>query len=204
MQHIKSAFARLKSAACAVQQTSQAQVTKRQTRYEYMSGPMFFLAQQIVRAMQDAGYPAFIWCHYRPPEQQQIEFDEGDSRARPWRSAHQFLEAVDIVHPKLYWDAPLEYWQTLNSCVRIVEEKFSVDLVHGYDWGWDSAHIELADWREFRDTIGHATPTVHQCIERFKTVLPKQWKQFERSAAYPLKMANPSFHATAFVYPHKP
>ena len=38
------------------------QVAKRQTRYDYRSGPMKFLGQQIVKAMEDAGFPAFI--HY--------------------------------------------------------------------------------------------------------------------------------------------
>lgn len=158
------------------------QVEKRQTRYNYRNGPMYYLGQQIVKAMEDAGYPAFIHCCYRPPEEQQAAFDRKASKARPFQSPHQYWEAVDIVHPSLFWNAPPDYWEALHDCARVVEERFGVTFEHGFLWGWDSAHIELKDWRNIREKLGNKSPTEAQLDRRFREVLPDQWKQYERSA----------------------
>lgn len=127
------------------------QTPKRQTHYTYTDGPMVYLGQQIVKSMEDAGYPAKIHCSWRSPEEQQLVFNKGRSKARPWQSPHQFFEAVDIVHPSLYWAVSPSYWETLAACVELIALKYDVDLVHGHHWKFtDSAHIELKDWRTQR------------------------------------------------------
>jgi hypothetical protein len=169
------------------------QVTKRQTRFTYTDGPMLYLGQQIVKVMQDAGYPAKIFHHYRTAEQQNLLFAEGRTKARAWQSPHNFCEAVDIVHPSLFWEGVTDdYWDTLYACGKIVEERFGVDLEFGYDWGWDKAHIELKDWRKVRDMkrahmrhTGHmAPPTPKELWHRFQEVLPAVARQAAKAKGF--------------------
>ncbi|UAB90387.1 hypothetical protein I5192_06920 [Ruegeria sp. SCSIO 43209] len=171
------------------------QVPKRQTRYCYKDGPMFYLGQQIVKAMEDAGYPAKISECYRTPERQKQLRIEGRTKAGPWESPHQYYEAVDIIHPSLGWNVSRKYWLTLNACMRVIEAKYGVNLIHGHDWNdngipvyddpeerfYDAAHIQLADWKKQRDrhraTIGlEGKPRPPNQLElwvRFEEVLPE-------------------------------
>lgn len=179
------------------------QVQKRQTRYTYNQGPMYYLGQQIVKAMEDAGYPAKIIENYRTPERQSEVYEKGHSKAGPWQSPHQFYEAVDIVHPSLFWAVTPDYWETLATCVRIVAEKYDVQLTHGHYWTFkDSAHIQLKDWKVFREIVRQrwrdetedwhmmrrhdplseqpmptpTKPTEEELANRFAVVLPNVWK----------------------------
>jgi hypothetical protein len=163
------------------------QAPKRQSMYCYKDGPMYFLGQQIVKAMQDAGYPAMISECYRSPERQaRIKaMGKGRTNAGPWQSPHQYLEAVDIIHPSKGWNVSQEYWDTLATCARIVGDKYGVEFDGGFNWGWDYAHIELENWREFRDSIrarhrhtGEQTPpSAQELAARFEEVLPDVWKR---------------------------
>ena len=156
----------------------------KQRRFDYDSGPMFYLGQQIVRAMQDAGYPARISELYRTPQRQDELQAAGRSKAYAWQSPHQYYEAVDIIHPTLGWDVGPDYWETLASCVRLVAERYDVDLNHGHYWRFkDSAHIELRDWRKVKERLRvqwlanyyepQWPPTPTDLWERFCEVLPK-------------------------------
>lgn len=159
------------------------QVSKRQTRYTYTDGPMYFLGQQIVKVMEDAGYPATIFECYRSPERQtELQGnDEWRTDAGAFNSAHQYFEAVDIVHPSLFWKASSDYWEQLAIAVRIVADKFDVDLNHGHHWPKvDSAHIQLRDWRQFKAVVGISKPTPQQLADRFAQVLPRDWAQYLR------------------------
>lgn len=189
------------------------QEAKVQRRYTYDAGPMLYLGQQIVRAMQDAGYPSRIHCHYRPPGKQAELKEAGHSRASPWDSPHQYYEAVDIIHASKGWGVTDQYWETLASCARIVADKYGVELELGHDWGWDSAHIEVKDWRKFRDLLRQrwlddyaewnnggkvgvlpepTPPTKLELWERFKEVLPKVAREYERrdNAKLPIDTAS--------------
>lgn len=177
------------------------QVPKRQTRFTYDLGPMYFLGQQIVKAMQDAGYPAkILYCHRSADEQRALyakgRTAPGDivTQARPWESPHQYYEAVDIIHPSLAWDVSEDYWEALASCVRIVAERYDALLVHGHEWRFrDSAHIEMADWRfqqaEHRERVmlegKERPPNEAELWARFKSVLPKEAARVERDARAP-------------------
>lgn len=166
------------------------QTPKRQTRYTYCDGPMQFLGQQIVKAMEDAGYPAKIHCLWRSPKKQNAAYYDGFSKARAWQSPHQYLEAVDIIHPGLGWNVTQDYWDHLAACTRIVADRYGVELTGGLDWGWDLAHVELKDWRKVKDREkwreyrqdyekavkeNKATPQLpHDALwERFVEVLPE-------------------------------
>lgn len=155
------------------------QTPKMKHRVGREEGPMKFLADQIVKRMERSGYPAKVYTLYRTPEQQQKEFEEGDSKANAWSSPHQFYEGVDIVHPTEFWKAPKDYWDHLATVSRVVAKEYNVDLVLGYDWGWDSAHIELESWRtvrqrQIRQNGKNYPPTKLELWERFKEILPSE------------------------------
>lgn len=160
------------------------QAHRRLTRYSYRYGPMYYLGQQIVRAMQDAGYPAKIFCCFRDPDDQEDAFERGVSRANSWQSPHQYYEAVDIVHASKFWNVSSDFWDHLHAAAHMVEDRFGVTFEHGYDWGWDKAHVEFKDWRSVRDRIGQRVPTQAELDARFQHVLPKVWKQYKKSRSY--------------------
>lgn len=143
-------------------------------------GPMLFLGDVIVKKMEKAGYPSMIIDGYRSPEKQQKLFDKRPkvTYARPWQSAHQFFEAVCIVHKSKYWNASPEYWETLANVVRTVSREYNVDLTHGHYWRMvDSAHIELTSWRDVQKRNkrngGYHKPTPEELRERFFEILPQ-------------------------------
>lgn len=149
---------------------------KQSVRLSHVDGPMYYLAQQIVKRMGKAGYPSKIYEHFRTPERQWELFNKGRSKAGPWQSPHQFGEACDIAHKSLAWNAPPEYWETLAKVVRVVASEYNVNLVHGHHWKFvDSAHVELADWRLVRAAQGDEPrrPTTEEMAARFKEVLPR-------------------------------
>lgn len=183
------------------------QVPKRQTRFDHTQGPMYYLGQHIVKAMQDSGYPAkILYCHRSAAEQRALYAKGRDApgrivtKARPWMSAHQYFEAVDIIHPGKAWDVPEEYWETLATVVRIVAEKYNVQLDHGHNWRFrDSAHIELVGWREVRDRHrqriafeGEERPPNEQELwDRFCGVLPDVAKRLVKDHRAPRGVETP-------------
>lgn len=148
---------------------------------------MGFLADQIKKEMQRAGYNPKTFILYRSPLQQLEEFNEGDSRAKPYSSAHQYYAAVDIIDTRWAWfgheDAPdgTAFWDTLWDCVALVSEKYKVEFAPRLSW--DAAHVELKHWRTFRDQVGMREPSCHELDEYFARVLPAVWKQYQRSKA---------------------
>lgn len=154
---------------------------KRVTRMNYGDGPMGFLADQICKEMQRAGYAPRIFILFRTPEQQAKEKADGDSRAGPFQSAHQYYCAADIICEKWAWfghkDAPdgTEFWNTLWDCVELVSEKYKVKFSPRLSW--DAAHVQLAEWKEFRSSIGSRKPFQHELDQYFAEVLPSVWKQ---------------------------
>ena len=156
------------------------QDSKLQVGLNRQDGPMMFLADQIVKRMGRSGWPSKVQTGYRSAVKQDEVYAQGRSKARAWQSAHQYFEAVDIVHKSMYWAAPPEYWEQLAIVVRAVGKEYGVDLVHGHYWRFvDSAHIELADWRDVRKgqitKVGsNFRPTKADLLERFKAVLPSE------------------------------
>lgn len=166
---------------------------RQQTRYTYTDGPMYFLGQQIVRKMQQAGWPAKIYECYRTFERQAELYERVPrvTNAQPGESPHQFYEAVDIVHETKYWDVPEKFWEELAAAVRVVGAEYGVVLDHGHDWSFrDSAHIELVGWKRIRERYRsgeeggslspYREPTRDELKRRFIEVLPTVWRQHKR------------------------
>lgn len=157
------------------------QAEKTQTRFTYTEGPMLYIGQQIVKAMQDAGYPAKIVEYYRTPVRQAelLAKKPPVTKAGPFESAHQYMCAVDIVHPAKGWDVSEAYWDTLASCVRNVALKLGVGLDHGHHWRFrDSAHVQLEDWRDFKAVVGVAKPTPEDLEDLWEVLLPEVWGRY--------------------------
>lgn len=156
------------------------------SRYDYSQGPMFFLLQQIVRAMQDAGYPAKIVEFYRSPERQEELYNRRPrvTKARAYESAHQYMCAGDIVHETLGWNVTEDFWSTLASCVRIVADKFDVELEHGHHWRFrDSAHVQLKAWRYFAEGVGKRKPKPSDLFMLWEDTLPSEWQRYMQRSA---------------------
>lgn len=161
---------------------------KRITRMDYRHGPMGFLADQIKKEMQRAGYAPATFCLYRSPEQQRREWLDGDSKARPYQSAHQYYAAADIICERWAWfghaDAPDgdPFWECLWDCVELVSEKFGVEF--DPPLAWDRAHVELTGWEQFRSRVGERPPTREELDAWFAETLPRVWKQHLKSVSY--------------------
>lgn len=175
------------------------QVHKRQARYDYSQGPMYFLGQQILRQMEDAGYPSKIVECYRPAEGQTKNYQNGASKVRAFDSAHQYFEAVDICHKSKGWNVERRYWTALAHAVTVVSEKYNVPLRHGHDWNgngipvpedptetfWDAAHIEIKGWNLHKIKIGNRKPTPQELWARFQEVLPSLARRLEYERRVP-------------------
>lgn len=143
-------------------------------------GPMIYLGHQICKRMEQIGYPSKIAVGYRTPEQQDREFRANRSNAKGWQSPHQFYLAVDICHKFQGWPKDTDpYWDALMTVVANVEADYAVKLTAGKrDWGWDFAHVQLRDWKGFRERckgVGGAyhRPTPTDLYAWFREVLPK-------------------------------
>lgn len=166
------------------------QVTKRQTRYTYTDGPMRFLAQQIVKGMEDAGYPAAIIGFYVSPNDQNRKYVLGQDPHRAFQSPFQYLEAAVINHPTItYENTSIQYWETFEAVVQIVADKFGVRVNHG-DHLEGMGYVELSDWRDFRDVIRKnndgvdRSPFPLELFQRFYEVLPGPAKQYARTPKF--------------------
>ena len=167
-------------------------VSKKQTRFTYTQGPMFYIGQQIVRQMQESGHPCKIFEHYRDASRQATLKAQGASNAGPLQSAHNIGLAVDIIHTTRGWP-PFEdpFWEALRVAGDIVGEKYGIPLVFGYDWGWDAAHIELKhyrrylnSWRPLLEPLDDAQRLAFvqdHYPSLFHAELPSVWKQYLKS-----------------------
>ena len=171
---------------------------KIQTRFTYTNGPMYYVGQQIVRQMQQSGYPCKIHCWIRSPQEQARLKAIKATKAPPWDSPHQYALAVDIIHATRGWppkDDP--FWKALYVASQIVAEKLKIELEYGYNWGWDSAHIELKHFRSYRSeykpqilALEHDKEEVQQNMRHqfvldrlnhmFECELPLVWKQYKK------------------------
>lgn len=158
---------------------------KRITRMRYTMGPMGFLSDQIQKEMQRAGYPVREFNLYRSPDEQAKMKARRVSKAGPFQSAHQYYAATDIIHERWAWFAADEappgetFWDRLWDCAEVVSEKFGVQFSDRLSW--DPAHIQLANWREMKQVVGHEEPNQMQIDWYFQVTLPAVWKQHQRS-----------------------
>lgn len=160
---------------------------KRLTRMRYKEGPMGFLADQIIKEMQRAGYPAREFNLYRSPDEQEKMRDRRVSQVGPFGSAHQYYAASDIIHEKWAWGAAPgapdlhQFWEHLWWCADVVSEKFQVEFSDRISW--DPAHVQLANWKQFKEVCGRPTegPNQTQLDWYFQITLPAVWKQHQKA-----------------------
>lgn len=76
----------------------------------------------------------------RTPEEQKELFEAGKSKTL--NSRHLTGHAVDIVPYPVTWE--YEEFKPVVDAMRKAAEELGVDMVHGYDWGWDAAHHHLS------------------------------------------------------------
>ncbi len=157
---------------------------KRITRMRYGVGPMGFLSDQIMKEMQRAHYPAKEYNLYRSPEAQ-AALSSTVTNAGAYPSGHQYYGASDIIHDRWAWFEGKpegygdQFWERLWDCVEVVSEKYSVEFSKRLEW--DLAHVELANWREFKRVVGLQKPNQTQLDWYFQHTLPGVWKQHQRS-----------------------
>lgn len=160
---------------------------KRLTRMRYHLGPMGFLADQIMKEMQRAGYPPREFNLYRAAHEQERLKAARVSNAGPFESAHQYYAATDIIHERWAWFADDEapegkpFWRCLWDCVEVVGEKYDVEF--SPQLGWDLAHVQLANWREFKEVVGEAEPSPTALQWYFHRTLPRVWSEYQKRKA---------------------
>lgn len=159
---------------------------KRLTRMRYREGPMGFLADQIMKEMQRAGYPAREFNLYRSPDEQEKMRDRRVSQVGPFGSAHQYCAASDIIHETWAWGAAPgapdleQFWNHLWWCADVVSEKYKVQFSDRISW--DPAHIQLANWKQFKEVCGRPPegPNQTQLDWYFQITLPAVWNQYQK------------------------
>lgn len=160
---------------------------KRLTRMRYNEGPMGFLSDQIQKELARCGYPAREFQLYRSPDDQEKMRDRRVSQVGPYGSAHQYFAAADLIHERWAWfasdDAPdgEPFWDRLWDCVELVSEKYKVQFSDRISW--DPAHVQLANWKEFKEVCGRPPegPNQTQLNWYFQVTLPGVWKQHLKS-----------------------
>lgn len=104
----------------------------------------------MVRRMGKMGIPVFAHCVVRSMEQQAKEFAQGDSKAKPGQSAHNYGCAIDLVHSTRAWNLSEKEWLVIGHIGKEVIKQSGlaiVSLAWGGDWKfYDPAHWEIQDW----------------------------------------------------------
>lgn len=85
----------------------------------------------------------------RTTETQQKYYKEGSSQLDGIvkKSKHQLGKAIDVYYAG--WtnedDKNDPRWKKLIDTFKLAGKNLGLDLIFGYDWGWDKPHIELKD-----------------------------------------------------------
>lgn len=109
-----------------------------------------FEKRMLRRMGKDLGIPMFAHCVVRSMRQQQIEFDEGDSKAQAGQSPHNYGCAIDLIHATRAWKLSEKEWLVIGHIGKEIVKQAGlaiVSLAWGGDWKfYDPAHWEIADW----------------------------------------------------------
>ena len=115
-----------------------------------LSGVHPDLVDVVKRAIEITDIDFFVGEGIRSIERQKRLVASGASRTM--NSRHITGHAVDL-HPHPYkGDHDLDgvpnsddfdAYKPIVDAVRQAGEELGVELVHGYDWGWDAPHVEL-------------------------------------------------------------
>jgi peptidoglycan L-alanyl-D-glutamate endopeptidase CwlK len=107
-----------------------------------LAGPMADRVRRMLVQATQTGLPSVIVEGWRSPQRQQYLYSHGQTRAKPWKSQHQWGLAVDVVpvdsQGNLWWNAPVSVWNPLGE----------IGEMHGLRWGGrftppDRGHFEF-------------------------------------------------------------
>jgi len=142
-------------------------------------------AQAFHKECKRRGIPLWIFELYRTPYRQEQLRKQKRSRAGPNGSPHQFGCAVDIISADKLWDLTNKEWQLIRTIGFEIARKQNLKLVWGGDWGWDFAHWELENWREYRKETQHPTGDysgVEELSPQWFGAVQAAWKKRKKKA----------------------
>lgn len=162
--------------------TSLVQDGKRVTRNRYKEGPAGFLAQQAVRRMQDAGFPAKTAHVLRGPEIQKTLWLNDASELKPWYSPYQWGYAAAFSMEATR--SPPDWVIALDAVLNIMAVEYDVPLSL-----YQEDHLPgflLTSWWEERDILFSSPdfpdycrmPSQDYLDALFAAHLPKVWRIF--------------------------
>lgn len=105
-------------------------------------------AARFIQEMRRNNAPFFVVWAYRTYREQRQFVRDGASKTPPPIAAHCQGCAVDIIHAVHGYNMSKEEWRFVRTVANRIADKMNIELVYGFDWGWDSAHFELKDWRK--------------------------------------------------------
>lgn len=112
-------------------------------------GSLLLFEYKFVRRCWKLGIPIFAHTVVRSNEQQAIEYADGDSRAKPGESAHNYGMAVDIVHGLKAWALTDYEWQMLGHIGSEVAAQNCLPVQWlGESYFPDPAHWQIRNWRD--------------------------------------------------------
>lgn len=110
-----------------------------------LSGVNYRLADFIRQLSVECAYPFIVTEGLRTKARQRELFKNGATKTL--NSRHLVGRAVDIAPivggAKVSWE-----WKDFTpiiECARALAPRFGIELVFGYDWGWDAPHIEMKE-----------------------------------------------------------
>lgn len=117
-------------------------------------------AKKALALCKELGYDVIVTCTYRSPEEQELEFKKGASKARAWQSYHQYRLALDIVvrlRGEFVWNPKtkeeVDLWNKVGK----------IFMGHGFEWAkyWKSfpelAHFQITGgktWQQLKKEKG--------------------------------------------------
>lgn len=112
--------------------------------------------KRMVRRMgKELGIPMFAHCVVRSMQQQAKEYDEGDSKAKPGQSPHNYGCAIDLIHATRAWKLSEKEWLVIGHVGQEIVKTAGLALVSlawGGDWKfYDPAHWEVRDWQMVKE-----------------------------------------------------
>lgn len=123
-----------------------------------VDGRILLFEKKFQVRMRKLGVPMFAHCVLRSHAEQIRRYAEGNSKARAGESPHEYGLAIDLIHSIEAWQLPAESWALIGHVGKEVAAQNGLKLVWGGDWkkpgstdliGWDPAHWEVKDWRNY-------------------------------------------------------
>lgn len=115
-----------------------------------------------IAKFKSMGIPVYAHTIVRSRAQQQKEFDEGDSKARPDKAPHVWGAAYDLIHSVYGWGLSKKQWEFMGHVGKQLAISRSIPITWGGDWppivekvGWDPAHWQLRNWRATMSEFPH-------------------------------------------------